>query len=88
MSYPKTYRAWRRGAKPYPLKLVLSTEALPDTLSANDVLIRIHAVSLNYRDGMFGTASCNKAITNTPSRDARGREVSSTGGRGRRIWIR
>lgn len=55
MSYPKTYRAWRRSAKPYPLKLVLSTETLPDELGANDVLIRIHAVSLNYRDGMFAS---------------------------------
>ena len=50
MPYPKTYRAWRRSAKPFPLKLVLSTETLPDTLGAKDVLIRIHAVSLNYRD--------------------------------------
>ena len=50
MSYPRTYRSWRRSATPYPLTLVSSTESLPETLGANDVLIRIHAVSLNYRD--------------------------------------
>jgi NADPH:quinone reductase-like Zn-dependent oxidoreductase len=50
MAYPKTYHAWRRSTTPYPLSLVLSTETLPDKLGAKDVLIRIHAVSLNYRD--------------------------------------
>ncbi|KAH8698234.1 hypothetical protein GQ44DRAFT_764765 [Phaeosphaeriaceae sp. PMI808] len=50
MSYPKTYRAWRRSKTPYPLSLISSLETLPDTLGAKDVLIRIHAVSLNYRD--------------------------------------
>jgi NADPH:quinone reductase-like Zn-dependent oxidoreductase len=50
MSYPKTYRAWRRSTTPYPRTLVLSTETLPDEFGARDVLIRIHAVSLNYRD--------------------------------------
>ncbi|KAH7067381.1 chaperonin 10-like protein [Paraphoma chrysanthemicola] len=50
MSLPKTYRAWRRSVTPYPLSLVLSTEQLPEKLGPNDVLIRIHAASLNYRD--------------------------------------
>lgn len=50
MSYPKTYRSWRRSTTPYPRSLVLSNDSLPDTLGAKDVLIRIHAVSLNYRD--------------------------------------
>lgn len=50
MSYPKTYRAWRRSVTPYPLTLVSSTEELPGTLNSNDVLVRIRAVSLNYRD--------------------------------------
>jgi NADPH:quinone reductase-like Zn-dependent oxidoreductase len=50
MSYPKTYRAWRRSATPFPRTLKLSNETLPEALGANDVLIRIHAVSLNYRD--------------------------------------
>jgi NADPH:quinone reductase-like Zn-dependent oxidoreductase len=50
MSYPKTYRAWRRSATPFPRTLILSNETIPKTLGTNDVLIRIHAVSLNYRD--------------------------------------
>ncbi|KAF2026900.1 NAD(P)-binding protein [Setomelanomma holmii] len=50
MSYPKTYRAWRRSITPYPLNVIQSTETLPDKLGADDVLIKIHAVSLNYRD--------------------------------------
>ncbi|KAH3912839.1 hypothetical protein HBI56_091240 [Parastagonospora nodorum] len=50
MSYPKTYRAWRRSATPFPRTLKLSNETLPEALDTSDVLIRIHAVSLNYRD--------------------------------------
>jgi NADPH:quinone reductase-like Zn-dependent oxidoreductase len=50
MSYPKTYDAWRRSTTPFPRSLVLSTETLPEKLEAKDVLIRVHAVSLNYRD--------------------------------------
>ena len=50
MSYPATYRAWRRSTTPYPQSLVLSTETLPEKIEATDVIIRIHAVSLNYRD--------------------------------------
>jgi NADPH:quinone reductase-like Zn-dependent oxidoreductase len=50
MTYPNTYHAWRRTALPYPLSIVRTEESLPDTLDAHDVLIRIHAVSLNYRD--------------------------------------
>jgi NADPH:quinone reductase-like Zn-dependent oxidoreductase len=50
MTYPNTYHAWRRTALPYPLSIVRTKESLPDTLGAHDVLIRIHAVSLNYRD--------------------------------------
>jgi len=50
MAYPKTYRAVRRTAPPYPLQVEITTETLPDALAPNDVLVRIHAVSLNYRD--------------------------------------
>lgn len=50
MSYPKTVRSWRRTKLPYPLSIVQSTENLPGTLGAHDVVIRIHAISLNYRD--------------------------------------
>jgi NADPH:quinone reductase-like Zn-dependent oxidoreductase len=50
MSYPKTVRSWRRTTPPYPLSTVQSTETLPENLGAHDVVIRIHTVSLNYRD--------------------------------------
>jgi NADPH:quinone reductase-like Zn-dependent oxidoreductase len=50
MAYPKTYHAWRRSTTPYPRSLVFSTETLPSKLESKDVLIKIHAVSLNYRD--------------------------------------
>jgi NADPH:quinone reductase-like Zn-dependent oxidoreductase len=50
MSYPATYRAWRRSTTPYPRHLVLSTETLPEKLEAKDVAIHIRAVALNYRD--------------------------------------
>lgn len=32
------------------MSIVLSTESLPETLGPHEVMIRIHAVSLNYRD--------------------------------------
>lgn len=50
MTYSKTYHAWRRTPLPYPLSIVRTTESLPKTLKPHEVLIRIHAVSLNYRD--------------------------------------
>ena len=50
MSYPKIYRAIRRTAKPYPLAIEFTNETLPESLSPKDVVIRIHAASLNYRD--------------------------------------
>jgi NADPH:quinone reductase-like Zn-dependent oxidoreductase len=50
MSYPQTYHAWRRTTGPYPHTIRLSTESLPGELGPNEVLVRIHAVGLNYRD--------------------------------------
>lgn len=50
MAYPKTCLSFRRTTTPYPQSIVLTTETLPETLGAHDVLIRVHAVSLNYRD--------------------------------------
>ncbi|ESZ90926.1 alcohol dehydrogenase [Sclerotinia borealis F-4128] len=49
MSYPKTYQAFRRSTGTIPTTLELSTEEIP-SLTPQDVLIRIHAISLNYRD--------------------------------------
>ncbi|KAL2669933.1 hypothetical protein Neosp_015099 [[Neocosmospora] mangrovei] len=50
MAYPRTCRAFRRTEPPYPLAVVPSTETLPDTPGPRDVVIRVHAVSLNFRD--------------------------------------
>ncbi|KAH7069879.1 hypothetical protein BKA63DRAFT_90456 [Paraphoma chrysanthemicola] len=56
MAYPSTYSAWRRSpgtkaSKEQRLTLNRTgNEPLPDTLQPNDVVIKIHAVSLNYRE--------------------------------------
>ncbi|KAJ4258747.1 hypothetical protein NW762_007834 [Fusarium torreyae] len=50
MAYPSSCRSFRRTEPPYPLAIVPSTETLPETLGVHDVVIRIHAVSLNFRD--------------------------------------
>lgn len=50
MTYPKTYRAFRRTKSSFPKTIALSTEKLPDSLNPHDVVIKIHAVTLNYRD--------------------------------------
>ncbi|KAJ9658452.1 hypothetical protein H2198_003736 [Neophaeococcomyces mojaviensis] len=50
MSLPKDCQAWRRTTGKTPVTLERVTEKLPSTLKPKEVLIRIHAVSLNYRD--------------------------------------
>ncbi|KAH7074114.1 hypothetical protein FB567DRAFT_597275 [Paraphoma chrysanthemicola] len=56
MAYPSTYSAWRRspgtkGSKEQRLTINRTdNEPLPDTLQPKDVVIKIHAVSLNYRE--------------------------------------
>jgi NADPH:quinone reductase-like Zn-dependent oxidoreductase len=50
MAYPRTCRSFRSTEPPYPLTVQPSTETLPETLKHHDVVIRIHAVSLNFRD--------------------------------------
>jgi NADPH:quinone reductase-like Zn-dependent oxidoreductase len=56
MSYPSTYTAYRRtpgkGSQENPLSLEQTQETLPQEadLGPNDVVIKIHAVSLNYRE--------------------------------------
>lgn len=47
---PQTYKAFRRSTGQTPQTLDLVTEQVPSSLKAYEVLIRIHAVSLNYRD--------------------------------------
>lgn len=53
MAYYRTTRSWRRTIPPYPLTIVPSVETLPKTLGPDDVVVRVHAVSLNYRDAML-----------------------------------
>jgi NADPH:quinone reductase-like Zn-dependent oxidoreductase len=48
-SIPQSYKAFRRSTGNTPTTLESVTEEVP-SLKPNDVLIRIHAVSLNYRD--------------------------------------
>ncbi|KAJ5826249.1 hypothetical protein N7474_003387 [Penicillium riverlandense] len=50
MAVPRTYQAFRRSKGNVPKSLDLVTEEVPASLKPHDVLIRIHAVSLNYRD--------------------------------------
>lgn len=51
-SLPATFTAYRRTEGPLPLRVEASTEKTPDptSLGEHDVLLRIHAVSLNFRD--------------------------------------
>ncbi|CZT16276.1 related to zinc-binding oxidoreductase [Ramularia collo-cygni] len=48
MSLPTTSRNWRRTQDGKSIELV--SEKLPSTLGSKEVLLQIHAVSLNYRD--------------------------------------
>ncbi|KAF9876923.1 putative alcohol dehydrogenase [Colletotrichum karsti] len=50
MAYPDTYQAVRRTHGSLPLSVETVTETLPNELGSDDVLIKIHAVSLNFRD--------------------------------------
>ncbi|EFE36353.1 zinc-containing alcohol dehydrogenase, putative [Trichophyton benhamiae CBS 112371] len=50
MSTPKTTKAYRRSKGSDFKTLEPITEKIPSTLKPQEVLIRIHAVSLNYRD--------------------------------------
>lgn len=55
MTLPSTYSAWHRsglkGSKENRLTIYRTDdEKLPSTLDPNDIAIKIHAVSLNYRE--------------------------------------
>ncbi len=50
MAIPETYRAFRRATGDPPLTIEPATETLPRELAATEVLIKVHAVSLNFRD--------------------------------------
>lgn len=67
MSIPTTTKVFRRSNGEYPRFLELSTEEIPPLQEA-DVLLRIHAVTLNYRDiamleeGKYPRGSIEKGI--------------------------
>ncbi|KAK3987122.1 putative alcohol dehydrogenase [Cladorrhinum sp. PSN332] len=50
MPIPKTYKAFRRTTGDLPRTIIPSTEQLPRELGPHDVLLKIHAVALNFRD--------------------------------------
>jgi NADPH:quinone reductase-like Zn-dependent oxidoreductase len=50
MSIPETYKAFRRTTGDLPRTIRPSTEQLPRELGPHDVLLKIHTVSLNFRD--------------------------------------
>ncbi len=50
MPIPETYKAFRRTTGDLPRTISPSTEQLPRELAPHDVLLKIHAVSLNFRD--------------------------------------
>ncbi|KAF2202620.1 NAD(P)-binding protein [Delitschia confertaspora ATCC 74209] len=50
MAYPEAYSAFRRTTGKLPLTISPSHETLPKELGSHDVVIKIRAVSLNYRD--------------------------------------
>jgi NADPH:quinone reductase-like Zn-dependent oxidoreductase len=50
MSYPNSYKSFRRTAGDLPNTIEMSEETLPRDLGPTDVVIKVHAVSLNYRD--------------------------------------
>ncbi|PNP55958.1 hypothetical protein THARTR1_03895 [Trichoderma harzianum] len=80
MALPDTFKAWRRTSGTHPLTIVPSTETTPKSLGPKDVLIKIHSVSLNYRDiamfsGVYPAAIVEKGI---PASDASA-EVAAVG---------
>ena len=50
MSYPQMYKLVRRTSGDLPLTVETASQTLPKELGPEDVVIKIHAVSLNFRD--------------------------------------
>lgn len=53
MHPPTTYASYRRTAGPFPHTIEKVTEKTPETLKQDEVLIRIHATTLNFRDNLI-----------------------------------
>ncbi|KAH7625703.1 chaperonin 10-like protein [Sordaria sp. MPI-SDFR-AT-0083] len=77
---PSTYKAFRRTTGDLPRTILPSTEHLPHELGPHDVLLKIHAVSLNFRDvGMLhGRYPVDVIERGIPCSDAAA-EVAATG---------
>ncbi|KAH6980750.1 chaperonin 10-like protein [Ilyonectria sp. MPI-CAGE-AT-0026] len=79
MAIPDTYSAFRRSTGDFPRTIELSSETLPKDLGLKDVLLKIHAVSLNYRDvamlqeGKYPATAIESGI---PASDAAGEVVA------------
>lgn len=80
MPIPETYKAFRRTTGDLPRTIAPSTEKLPRELGPHDVLLKIHAVSLNFRDvGMLnGRYPVEVIERGIPASDAAA-EVAATG---------
>ncbi|KAH6631466.1 hypothetical protein F5144DRAFT_592470 [Chaetomium tenue] len=80
MTIPETYKAFRRTTGDLPRTIAPSTEKLPRELGPHDVLLKIHAVSLNFRDvGMLnGRYPMEVMERGIPASDAAA-EVAATG---------
>jgi hypothetical protein len=86
MSYPLRYSAWRRSAGTKAAKDQRLTiertydEELPQVLKPYEVVIKIHAVSLNYREiaSLIGTYPMQLESRGVPCSDAAA-EVIATG---------
>jgi NADPH:quinone reductase-like Zn-dependent oxidoreductase len=50
MLFPETFKAYWRTTGDLPRSIEICEEKLPHELGSDDVLIKIHAVSLNFRD--------------------------------------
>jgi NADPH:quinone reductase-like Zn-dependent oxidoreductase len=80
MSYPETYTAFRRTTGDLPNTIQQTQEKLPKELGPNDVVVKIHAVSLNYREHatLIGTYPVKTEEGGIPCSDAAA-EVIATG---------
>lgn len=78
VAYPSSYKAFRRAPGENAKTIVLSVENTPP-LRPNDVLVKIHAVALNYRDvGMLhGKYPVPVKDQGIPASDCAGEVVAS-----------
>lgn len=88
MQIPKERSVWRRTAGPPPYRLEQHQEPIPQPLPPTSILIRIHAVSLNYRDAnmLNGTNPWPIVEQGIPCSDAAG-DVVALGSHARRFRI-